>query len=109
VVVGDVIDFWRVVAVEPGRRLTLLAEMRLPGAAALEFTVEPLPAGGSELTVTAYFHPAGARGLAYWHALLPAHHVLFPGLARAIAARAEAAPSARRGAEVREREGELPG
>ena len=31
--VGDTLDFWRVVAVEPGRRLTLLAEMRLPGTA----------------------------------------------------------------------------
>jgi hypothetical protein len=28
-------DWWRVVAVEPGRRLTLLAEMKVPGAAVL--------------------------------------------------------------------------
>ena len=35
--VGDAIDFWRVAAVEPGRRLTLVAEMKLPGSAVLEF------------------------------------------------------------------------
>ncbi|MCK7495626.1 MAG: DUF2867 domain-containing protein [Comamonadaceae bacterium] len=33
---GDAVDFWRVVALEPGRRLTLLAEMKLPGSAALD-------------------------------------------------------------------------
>lgn len=91
VAVGDAIDFWRVVAVEPERRLTLLAEMTLPGAAALGFELEPLDARRTRLTVTAYFHPAGVRGLLYWHALVPAHALLFPGLARAIAARAERA------------------
>lgn len=109
VVVGDAIDFWRVVAVEPGRRLTLLAEMRLPGAAALEFVVEPLATGRTRLALTAYFHPAGARGLAYWHALAPAHLVLFPGLARAIVARAERPSSVGRGAEIAEGQGELSG
>jgi hypothetical protein len=39
--------------------------------------------------VTAYFHPAGAPGLVYWHALAPAHAVLFAGLASTIAGRAE--------------------
>ncbi|MFO1412446.1 MAG: SDR family oxidoreductase [Burkholderiales bacterium] len=105
--VGDVIDFWRVVAVEPGRRLTLLAEMRLPGAAALEFAVIPESAGRTRLAITAYFHPAGAPGLAYWHAVAPAHLVLFPGLARAIVARAEARTSGAGRAEVAEREGEF--
>jgi hypothetical protein len=44
----------------------------------------------SRVTVTAYFHPAGVRGLLYWHALAPAHALIFPGLANAIARRAEA-------------------
>ena len=39
---GDALDFWRVVrAWKPGRRLTLLAEMKLPGIAILEFEVAP--------------------------------------------------------------------
>lgn len=87
--VGDTIDFWRVVACEPMRRLTLLAEMKLPGAAALEFEVLPGPGGKTRIVVTAYFHPAGAPGLAYWFALAPAHAVLFHGLARAVAERSE--------------------
>jgi hypothetical protein len=39
--VGDGLDFWRVVAVEPPRRLLLLAEMKAPGDALLEFTLQP--------------------------------------------------------------------
>jgi uncharacterized protein YbjT (DUF2867 family) len=90
-VLGDTIDFWRVVSLEPGRRLTLLAEMKLPGSAALEFVLHPLDERRTQINVTATFHPAGAAGLLYWHALTPAHALIFPGLARAIAARAEAA------------------
>ncbi len=91
VAVGDAIDFWRVVAAEPCRRLTLIAEMRLPGSAALEFEMLPDAQGRIRIVVTAYFHPAGAPGLAYWYALTPAHALIFTGLARAIAARAEQA------------------
>jgi uncharacterized protein YbjT (DUF2867 family) len=93
-VVGDTVDFWRVVSLEPGRRLMLLAEMKLPGAAALGFELRPRGARHTRLEVTAYFHPAGAPGLLYWHALAPAHAMIFPGMARAIAARAEAAERA---------------
>ena len=39
--VGDVVDSWRVIALEPGRRLTLLMEMKAPGAGVLEFVVQP--------------------------------------------------------------------
>ena len=45
--VGDTLDFWRVEAYEPGRRLRLAAEMRLPGRAWLEFDVVPA-AGGAD-------------------------------------------------------------
>jgi len=38
---GDVIDCWRVDAVEPDRRLRLAAAMRLPGRAWLSFEVTP--------------------------------------------------------------------
>ena len=95
-VVGDTVDFWRVVALEPGRRLTLLAEMKLPGSAVLDFHVQPHDAAHTKIIVTAYFHPAGAPGLVYWHALTPAHAVIFPGLARAIGARAAAAEAGER-------------
>jgi len=72
--VGNEIDFWRVVAVEPGHRLTLLAEMKLPGTAMVEYEVRALDEQRSLRVVTAYSHPAGAPGLACWRALagLPA-------------------------------------
>jgi len=94
VVVGDAIDFWRVIAVEPGRRLTLLAEMQLPGSAALEIEVRPEIPDRTRVIVTSYFHPAGAPGLLYWYALTPAHAIIFPGLANAICQRAERALAA---------------
>ena len=84
---GDALDFWRVVGAEPGRRLTLLAEMKLPGIAILEFEVAA--AGeGSRIVTSAHFHPAGAAGLLYWYALWPIHKRIFAGLTDAIVARA---------------------
>ena len=85
---GDPLDFWRVAAVEPGRRLTLVAEMRLPGSAILELAVEPRGAY-SAVVLEAHFHPAGAPGLLYWYALWPVHRRIFEQLPRAIAGRAE--------------------
>ncbi len=87
--VGDVVDSWRVIALEPDRRLTLLMEMKAPGAGVLEFVVKPDAAGsGSTVSATAYWHPAGVAGLAYWYALVPAHLYLFRGLTRALIERA---------------------
>ncbi len=88
---GDALDFWRVVGVEPGRRLTLLAEMKLPGIAVLEFEVSPA-GDGSRIVVSAHFHPAGAAGLLYWYALWPLHKRIFAGLTDAIVERALASP-----------------
>ena len=89
--VGDVVDSWRTIAHEPGSRLTLLMEMKGPGAGVLEFVVKPaLDGQGSTVSATAYWHPAGVLGLAYWYALVPAHLFLFEGLTRAILKRASA-------------------
>jgi len=85
--VGDTLDFWRVEAYEPGRRLRLAAEMRLPGRAWLEFDVEPA-AGGAIVNQTAVFEPVGLPGLLYWYLLTPVHALLFGGLLREIAKRA---------------------
>jgi uncharacterized protein YbjT (DUF2867 family) len=86
-VVGDTLDFWRVEAYEPGRRLRLAAEMRVPGRAWLEFEVVP-SAGGADIHQTAVFEPAGLFGLLYWYVLLPVHTLIFGGLLRAIGRRA---------------------
>jgi uncharacterized protein YndB with AHSA1/START domain len=65
-----------VTSIEPGRRLALRAEMRLPGDAVLEFEVTP-DDGGTRLTQTARFRPHGLAGLAYWYVVLPLHGLVF--------------------------------
>ena len=87
---GEALDFWRVVSLEPARRLALRAEMKLPGEALLEFTIDP-DGHGSRLTQTARFRPRGLAGLAYWYAVLPLHAVVFDGMLRGIARAAQAA------------------
>ena len=88
--VGDAVDFWRAEALEPDRLLRLRAEMKVPGRAWLEFRVEPVDAGTSRLSQTAFFAPRGLSGLLYWYLLYPIHAVIFSGMARTLARRAEA-------------------
>jgi uncharacterized protein YbjT (DUF2867 family) len=100
---GDRIDYWTVLGIEPGRRLTLQFGMRSPGSGVLEFEVTPVstavPAvlGGAvtdapacRITVTAYWHPQGVWGLLYWYALVPAHLFIFKGMTTRMARRAQA-------------------
>ena len=87
--VGDALDFWRVESFEPGRRLRLAAEMRLPGRAWLEF--ETLPDGdGALIRQTAVFDPIGVGGNLYWYLVFPLHALVFRGMLRGIARAAEA-------------------
>ncbi len=83
---GEALDFWRVTDIEPGRRLELRAEMKLPGEATLEFELLPAGAGHetTRLVQTARFKPKGLLGLLYWGALLPLHGIVFNGMLRGI-------------------------
>jgi hypothetical protein len=83
--VGDGLDFWRVVAVEAPSRLLLLAEMKTPGDALLEFVISPEGPGRVELKMVSRFLPRGLAGILYWYALLPTHRWLFEGMLRAVA------------------------
>ena len=87
--VGDTLDFWRVEAYEPNRRLRLAAEMKVPGRAWLDFEVVP-DGGGALVCQTAVFEPTGLFGLVYWYGLLPVHAAIFGGMLRKIAQRASA-------------------
>ena len=91
---GDTVDCWRVESLEPNRRLRLVAEMKLPGRAWLEFEVEPT-ASGSRIRQTAVFDPVGLTGLAYWYSVYPLHEFVFGGMLNGIAttARQSAAPA----------------
>ncbi len=85
--VGDGLDFWRVIAVEPPHRLLLLAEMKTPGDALLEFVIALEGQGKVELKMVSRFLPRGLAGILYWYALLPTHRWLFEGMLRAVAAK----------------------
>ncbi len=85
--VGDGLDFWRVVALEPPRRMLLLAEMKAPGDALLEFNIRSRGQGRVALEMVSRFHPRGLAGLAYWYALLPTHNWLFQGMLKTVAQR----------------------
>ena len=87
-VAGDALDFWRVLFVTPSERLLLVAEMKLPGIASLEFCLKPLSADQTELTLTARFKPLGLGGILYWYLVLPFHGYVFRGLLKGIAKRA---------------------
>lgn len=88
VAVGETLDFWRVVAVAPGRSLDLKAEMLVPGDAWLSWEAEATESG-SRLRQTARFVPRGLFGRLYWYLLVPFHALVFPRLARGIVAAAE--------------------
>lgn len=90
--IGDRVDYWTVLALEPGRRLTLNFGMRAPGSGVLEFEIDPEAAGAdlrTRLTITAYWHAQGVWGLLYWYALAPAHLFIFRRMTRAMMRHAE--------------------
>lgn len=86
---GEVLDFWRVTELQRGRRLTLRAEMRVPGDAVLDFELSkvelPGHASSTRLVQTARFRSKGLAGLLYWYAVLPFHGLVFQGLLQGIA------------------------
>jgi hypothetical protein len=64
--------------------------MKLPGGAWLQFEAIPRSQGVTLLVQTAFFSPRGVAGLLYWYLLYPVHGLVFSGMIRTLAARAEA-------------------
>ena len=89
IMMGDALDFWRVLEVEKNKKLVLAAEMKLPGDALLRFEINALKSGESQLTQTALFKPRGVLGLLYWYAVTPFHHFVFQGMLERIIKRAQ--------------------
>jgi uncharacterized protein YbjT (DUF2867 family) len=81
---GDAVDFWRVLEADPPRRLLLLAEMKLPGAATLEFRIVPHADGHCELQQISRFMPRGLFGILYWYSLYPFHRHIYKGMLKTI-------------------------
>jgi uncharacterized protein YbjT (DUF2867 family) len=88
---GEALDFWRVDGYSENQYLSLRAEMRLPGDAALEFKIDQLEQGRSRVTQTARFRPKGLFGLAYWYAAYPLHFFVFPTMLGGIKRESEGA------------------
>ncbi len=79
-VAGDALDFWRVLLADrEERRLLLLAEMKLPGEAWLEFHIRKTK-DGYFLVQNATFRPQGIMGRLYWYSVLPFHLFIFNGM-----------------------------
>ena len=85
--VGDALDFWRVLEATAPHRLRLLAEMKTPGPAMLDVTLQAVNEGVTELTLLSHFEPRGLWGLVYWYGLYPFHELIFYGMLKAIARR----------------------
>lgn len=81
---GDEIGFWRVLEIIPESRLVLLAEMKLPGVATLEFQIKALQNGTCELRQIVQFCPMGYLGQLYWYSVLPFHYYIFRGMIKKI-------------------------
>lgn len=77
--INDVIDFWRVEDMVLNKRLLLRAEMRIPGKAWLEFTIDK-HSEDNQLGIIAHFQPKGLGGRIYWYTFLPFHYFIFKDL-----------------------------
>ncbi|WP_213770395.1 DUF2867 domain-containing protein, partial [Enterobacter hormaechei] len=86
--VGDTVDSWKVIIVEPEKQLALLFGMKAPGLGRLCFTLKD-NGDHRELDVRAWWHPHGMPGLFYWLLMIPAHLFIFRGMAKRIAQLAE--------------------
>jgi uncharacterized protein YbjT (DUF2867 family) len=86
--VGEAVDCWRVEEVDPGKRLRLRGELKIPGEAWVEWEATSTEFG-ADLVQTAWFRPRRWWGRLYWVAMLLPHRVVFPRMARRIAAAAE--------------------
>ena len=83
--VGDALDFWRVATVKAPHRLVLVAEMKMPGEALLDFQITPSGAEQVELQMLSRFLPRGLAGILYWYGLYPFHQWIFFGMLKSIA------------------------
>lgn len=80
--IGDSVDFWKVADLVEGKRLLLASQMKFPGKAWLDFTIED-----GKLIQTSSFYPNGVLGRVHWYVTHPLHVLVLNGLAEAIVER----------------------
>lgn len=81
---GDALDFWRVLVVQMNRQLRLIAEMKVPGQAILDFQLIPVGEDRTKIIQTAWFVPSGLLGILYWYLVTPLHDLVFSGMLNGI-------------------------
>ncbi|MDP2981950.1 MAG: SDR family oxidoreductase [Candidatus Latescibacter sp.] len=81
--INDVIGFWRIEDLRPNKRLLLRAEMKMPGKAWLEFTIED-DGDKRKLSVIPYYYTKTLAGKLYWYVFLPFHGYIFNDLIKDI-------------------------
>ena len=80
---GDTVDWWRVEAIERNSLLRLIAEMKLPGRAWLQFEIKK-EGNKTVLHQSAIFDPLGLWGILYWYGFYPVHRLVFKGMLKGI-------------------------
>ncbi|GAB4415772.1 MAG: SDR family oxidoreductase [Anaerolineales bacterium] len=80
---NDMLDFYRVEAIEENRSLLLRSELKVPGDGWMEWRVE-IEDGKTRLSQTGYFAPRGFLGFVYWFALAPFHKLIFRGMLKSL-------------------------
>ena len=86
---GDFVDWWRVEQIKAPHILRLVAEMKVPGRAWLEFELKAVGDTQTHLFLSAIFDPSGFFGRLYWQVLYPVHFYMFSGLLKALKAKIE--------------------
>ena len=81
--IGDTLDWWRIIDTVENTMVTFLAEMKLPGEATLKFEVEKRDSS-VRIWQTASFYSNSLTGHLYWYSLLPLHAFIFRGMIRSI-------------------------
>jgi len=82
---GDALDVWRVQRVDSPNQLTLVAEMKLPGKAVLDFQLQQVDSHSVQINQTAWYQADGLAGMIYWFSVLPFHGFIFQGMIQGIA------------------------
>ncbi|MCK5292178.1 MAG: DUF2867 domain-containing protein [Thermoplasmata archaeon] len=77
--IGDTVDFWKVVDLVEGKRLLLVSQIRFPGTAWLDFTIEE-----DKVIQTSYFYPNGVLGRLHWYLTHLPHVLVLDSLAKAV-------------------------
>jgi uncharacterized protein YbjT (DUF2867 family) len=88
-VAGDPLDFWRVESVKQNKLIRLRAEMKVPGKAWLQFSISQIETNKCILNQTAFYEPKGLFGVLYWYSIYFLHKIIFGGMIKDFAKKAE--------------------